>query len=371
MTAYRVEKNNTLSELHCASGDAVGGTNVDKLFFELLNDIFGDDVVERFQNKSPSDWQELLRSFEVKKRCIGRKGQIEQQEKWDTFSNLGGLFHEHTMSNSQTSLSKRLQEMKKKIKCSNPKLRIDITTLTKTVFTGPIKDIVNHLTGLFTEEDVKDIEIILIVGGFSECPLLQNEIKISFPNKRIVNPREGSIAVMKGAVLYGHSAEIIARKRIEQGQELLPNEEVSKCIVRRRSKAYYGVATDAIFIDGKHLSACQYTSEEGLLMCSNIFYCLIKKNQELEIGKTVIEETFRSSNSSEAHFEIYCSSKEALYCHEEGCRKIGNVRVKFSDDALDKRLFKVQLHFGFTETIAIAIDLKTQEAWKVPLDCMQ
>lgn len=271
MTAYRVENNKTLSELNCASGDAVGGTNVDKLFFELLNDIFGDDVVERFQNKSPSDWQELLRSFEVKKRCIGRKGQIEQQEKWITFSNLGGLFHEHTMSNSQTSLSKRLQEMKmkKKIKCANPKLRIDKTTLTEKVFTGPIKDIVNHLIDLFKEEDVKDIEIILIVGGFSECPLLQNEIKISFPNKRIVNPREGSIAVMKGAVLFGHSAEIIARKRIEQGQELLPNEEVSKCIVRRRSKAYYGVATDVPFIDGEHLAAYKYTNEEGISMCSD------------------------------------------------------------------------------------------------------
>lgn len=81
VTAYRVKNNQTLRELHCASGDAVGGTNVDKLFFELLNDIFGDDVVERFQNKSPSDWQELLRSFEVKKRCIGHRGQIEQQKK--------------------------------------------------------------------------------------------------------------------------------------------------------------------------------------------------------------------------------------------------------------------------------------------------
>lgn len=220
----------------------------------------------------------MLISLEVKKRCIGRRGQIEQQEKWITFSNLGGLFHEYTMSNSQTTLSERLQEMKmkNKIKCGNPKLRIDKTTLTEKVFTGPIKDIVNHLTCLFTEEDVKDIKIILIVGGFSECPLLQNEIKISFPNKRIVNPRDGSIAVMKGAVLFGHSAKIIARKRIEQGQEPLTNEEVSKCIVRRRSKAYCGVATDVPFIDGEHLAACKYTNEEGISMCSDIFDCLIK-----------------------------------------------------------------------------------------------
>lgn len=184
-------------------------------------------------------------------------------------------------------------KMKKYIKCGNPKLRIDKTTLTEKVFTGPIKDIVNHLTGLFTEEDVKDIEIILLVGGFSECPLLQNEIKISFPNKRIVNPRDGSVAVMKGAVLVGHSAEIIARKRVEQGHELLTDEDVSKCVVRRRSRAYYGVATDVPFIDGdEHLAACKYTNGEGISMCSDIFHCLIKKeprdgNRENSHGKDI------------------------------------------------------------------------------------
>lgn len=46
------------------------------------------------------------------------------------------------------------------------------------------------------------------------------------------------------------------------------------------------------------------------------------------------------------------------------------ILAKFSDDARDRRLFKVQLNFGFTETIVIAIDLKTQLAWKVKLNCI-
>lgn len=45
---YRVENNKILSELNCVFGDVVGGINVDKLFFEFFNDIFEDDVVERF-----------------------------------------------------------------------------------------------------------------------------------------------------------------------------------------------------------------------------------------------------------------------------------------------------------------------------------
>lgn len=63
-------------------------------------------------------------------------------------------------------------KMKKKIKCVNLKLCIDKIILIEKVFIGLIKDIVNYLIGLFIEEDVKDIEIILIVGGFLECLLL-------------------------------------------------------------------------------------------------------------------------------------------------------------------------------------------------------
>lgn len=63
-------------------------------------------------------------------------------------------------------------KMKNKIKCGNLKLCIDKIILIEKVFIGLIKDIVNYLICLFIEEDVKDIKIILIVGGFLECLLL-------------------------------------------------------------------------------------------------------------------------------------------------------------------------------------------------------
>ncbi|XP_052690632.1 heat shock 70 kDa protein 12A-like [Crassostrea angulata] len=372
VTAYKVENNQALRELHCASGDAVGGTNVDMLFINLLNDIFRKDVVERFQNKSPSDWHELLRSIEVKKRGIGLKNPNEKEKELITFSSLGRLIDAFTHLNghSKNAISKRIQEMdlKKKIKCNGPKMRIDETYLIETVFAGPIKDIVKHLKNLFAEKDVKGIDIILLVGGFSECPLLQDAIKREFPDKTIVNPRDGSIAVMKGAVLFGHSAEIVAQKRIEQGHQLHEVQEVSECVVRR-SRAYYGVATDVPFVDGEHLPVCRYTNEEGLSMCSDIFDCLIKKNQEMEIGQSVFEKTFKAS-STLANVEIYRSDREVQYCHEDGCRNIGNINALYSDDIGDRRLFKIQLHFGFTEKIAIAMDMKTQKTWKAKLDCI-
>lgn len=341
---------------------------MDDLFFELLNDIFGENIVNEFKNNSPSDWLEMWRGFEVNKRSIGHNNPDELI----TFSHFGVLFEKFKTANKsrENSVKIRLQEMElnKKIKCKGPKLRIKESYFTETVFAGPIKDILKHLKNLFTEKEVEDIDIILLVGGFSEFPMLQKEIQKEFPNKAIVNPRDGSIDVMKGAVLFGHSAEIIARKRIEQGHRLDNFSEFPNCVARR-SRAYYGVAADVPFIDGEHPLVCKYTNEEGITMCSGIFDCLIKRNQELEIGKTSIEKTFRSFNSSLISVEIYRSDREVQYCHEEGCEKIGHILVRVSDDSREKRLFKFKLHFGFTEKIATAIDLKTQESWKAKLDC--
>lgn len=72
MTAYIVEDKQILRELHCASGDAVGGTNVDNLFLKLLNDIFGKDVLTKYKRKLPSDWLQLLQSFEIKNTALGK-----------------------------------------------------------------------------------------------------------------------------------------------------------------------------------------------------------------------------------------------------------------------------------------------------------
>lgn len=50
---------------------------MDDLFFELLNDIFGENIVNEFKNNSPSDWLEMWRGFEVNKRSIGHNNPDE------------------------------------------------------------------------------------------------------------------------------------------------------------------------------------------------------------------------------------------------------------------------------------------------------
>ncbi|XP_056006367.1 heat shock 70 kDa protein 12A-like [Ostrea edulis] len=373
VTAYEVKDSNSLREIHCASGNDVGGTNVDRLFFDLIQDIFGKKAVKCFKDKSPSDYLELLRSFETKKRGIEQGNPDEEKAESITFSNLSDLFKECSKANKNNdkAVTSRIQEMdlKKKIKAfSRAKLRFDTKYLIEAVFDNPISAIVGHLQDLNQTEKVAEIDIILLVGGFSECPLLRKAIKAQFPNKKVINPREGSSAVMKGAVLFGHSPENMIRKSIQLGQAFPSNETQG---IIRKSKAYYGVATDVPFIEDEHPPMHKFISESGEVVCTDVFDCLIEKNQELKLG-TVIEKRFCSSNSFEANVEIYRSGNNVRYCSDEGCKRIGQISAEFPENIhySEKRLFKIQLHFGFTEKIAIAVDLTTQRSWKVKLDCL-
>ncbi|XP_062588732.1 heat shock 70 kDa protein 12A-like [Saccostrea cucullata] len=249
---------------------------------------------------------------------------------------------------------------------SSAKLRISENFLIEKVFHGPIEDVTGHLKDLYIREEITDhINIILLVGDFSECPLLEKAIRSQFPNRKVINPQEGSVAVMKGAVLFGHSPENLMRK---SGLEIC----TESTRITRKSSAYYGVATDVPFIEGEHLPLYRSVNQAGNIVCTDVFKCLISKNQELVIGETCIEMEFNSPNFQEANIEIYRANREVQYCTEKDCTMIGRILAGFSDCChhFERRPLKIQLQFGLTEKKAIAIDLTTNKSWEVKLDCL-
>ncbi|XP_062588783.1 heat shock 70 kDa protein 12A-like [Saccostrea cucullata] len=370
VTAYEVKSNGNLQELHCASGDAVGGTNVDELFVKLMKDIFGEDVINKLKKKAPYDWLELLRSFETKKRGMGKRNLQEENTVQITFSNMGVLFSIFEKANKK-SVSSHLIEIGLKGKVSTrskfAKLSFSENYLMESVFDSPIKKVVQHLNDLFKNKDVAEIDTVLLVGGFSECPLVLNAVKNQFPDRKVINPTDGSIAVMKGAVLFGHSPEGRMRRFLKEGRHL---PDIQGII--RKSTAYYGIATDVLFIEGEHPESHKFYKEGGEIVCTDLFHCLIKKNQELEMGRPTIEKIFLSSTSCLANVEIYRSNDDVKYCTDESCTKIGEYPVEFSKDFIPKglRKFKIQLYLGLTEQIIVAKDLTTDRIWKVNCDSL-
>ncbi|KAH3833633.1 hypothetical protein DPMN_106946 [Dreissena polymorpha] len=76
------------------------------------------------------------------------------------------------------------------------KLRLD-TDIMSSFFTTSLLNIVEHVSGLLKTPECEGVEVILMVGGYSESLLLRDAIKQKFSHMKIVVPTEAGLAVLK------------------------------------------------------------------------------------------------------------------------------------------------------------------------------
>ncbi|CAG2218745.1 unnamed protein product [Mytilus edulis] len=141
------------------------------------------------------------------------------------------------------------------------KMRIDADVF-KNLFDKTVKNILTLLKELFKRK-VESVALLLLVGGFSECTLLQAEIKKTFISESDV-PEESSLTVLKGAVLFGHNSEVI---------------------FSRKTRVTGGVGCTPILIrkcDQQH-----YIERNDQQYCNGAFDIIMRKDTNVRKGTTV------------------------------------------------------------------------------------
>lgn len=98
-----------------------------------------------------------------------------------------------------------------KVIITSDKLRIDVTVV-MSWFESPINKTIAHMKKLLSEDKMKAVKQILIVGGFGECKLVQEKIRRQFQNKTVIVPNEAGLAVLKGAVRFGHLPQLVSSR---------------------------------------------------------------------------------------------------------------------------------------------------------------
>ena len=204
ITVHEVKEDKTVKELEKASGGDWGGTCVDNSFKEFLTSLVSVEVMEEFRWKHTGEYIELFRDFEMKKRTTNTTDQTRVTMR------MPGTLPELYEKMKSKPFKQAIQESRysKSVKWEGDKLRIT-PTLFEQFFAAACTGIVDHLHDLLDKPAVKDTDTILMVGEFSESPILQACIKRDFQNYRIVIPNEQGLAVLKGAVLFGHDPCII------------------------------------------------------------------------------------------------------------------------------------------------------------------
>lgn len=300
----------------------------------------GDKVYKEFQDKSTADVIDLYREFETKKRNIKKDKAGKETLKIPV--SLGEAY--------KVMNGKEIKEMiashptyKGKVTWVGDKLRIE-ADLMRDLFKESVDSTVRHMKDLFSEPASRGTDTILLVGGFSESPMLQDAIESNFSKKRLIIPEEAGLAVLKGAVLFGHNP---------------------LTIVSRIAKCSYGIRVYRDFQNGVHPQSKKVTFGNKV-KCKDVFATHVKKGQELKVGEPQSSQRYTPLEADQATlvFDIYTSTEEdAKYVTDVTSMYVGQLEVEVPDMSYGKeRGVHVNMVFGGTE---ITVEAKDEKSGKV------
>jgi molecular chaperone DnaK (HSP70) len=289
-------------------------------------------------NNTQSDYLDIFYSFERAKRrdfSIVGHGKVQL-----TFPSIINRLCLKIKQKDVNEIISENAKLKNNVRLIKDKLEIDIM-LFKALFAAAIKDILNHLSILTRQSQVRDLTTILMVGGYSECYLLQEAIRNKFNSLKVIVPHDSVLSVLKGAVLYGHSP---------------------RTFQSRISTFTYGIETTEPFTKGHPVD--KKICINGTFHCDNIFCIHVKDGENVTLGKSV-SKTYKTIDPEQTHMDLIVFAsikKNPQYTDEDGCFRLGTLTVDVSNIAVDKhgiKTVKLELIYGGTEIEAVATDTTT------------
>lgn len=202
ITVYQKQSDGTLRELHRPTGGLWGGTKVNEAFERLIKEIFGSKSFEKFKEDCKYDYIHFCREFETKKRST-----ILEYGQGMCIAIPCSLLEKFKEERGSKDIKEVIQKT-----CYADKINLKgfILTMEADLFKGffrePVNMLVEHLKELMTKDNLSEISTLLMVGNFSESPIMQDVIKNAFPDKNVIVPEDAGLAVLKGAVLFGHQS---------------------------------------------------------------------------------------------------------------------------------------------------------------------
>lgn len=337
VTAHEIDEDENIKEIYHATGGDFGGTKVDNQFQNLLEKVFGKDLMTEFRRTHPSDMLDLMNDFEVKKRADRvMEGELTRIRLPANFINL--LRHENGEDDNKIIRRHyRIEELK----ISKDYLCLG-SEIVKSLFEPAVTSIINHLKSLLQKKQLKGIKLLFLVGGFSESPLLQARIRKEFKNGyNILIPNDAQTAVVKGAVMFGKRPHIV----------------VERCLSES-----YGTRCYSDFVHGFHRKE-KLEVVDGKPKCKDVFSVLARKDEMVKIGQCKSSSTFHpiKPNQTQVRFQFYTSTNpDVRYTTDAGVRQLpGFILLKSPDTKKGtEREIKLKLFFN-TEIKVVGVDVET------------
>ena len=261
-----VHPNLSVLETAPGVGDFCGSSFIDRGF----EDLFSRRMGRHYNSLSFVNRQQVVRNFELTK--IAFRNDVSQEHFYVNVPTIGDL-EDAGVFGGNFEITRG--EMKALFDPMIDQVLTLISNQAMTISTGP-----------------QAVNAILLVGGFGESEYLYQRIQTwAYQyNIQVIQPREASTAIVRGAVIRG----------------LEPKTGPQKTEVVRKARRSYGVLINQPFIEGKHLQEDAWREPEtGLLLAKNQVSWFIRRNQAM-----TDESTFR--HTFVRNFRTLCPWKDCL-----------------------------------------------------------
>ncbi|XP_060603565.1 heat shock 70 kDa protein 12B-like [Ruditapes philippinarum] len=222
------------------------------------------------------------------------------------------------------------------------------------LFDKSVTKTVGHLKSVLSDGSLQDVRVLLMVGGYSESPVLRHAILEALPEIEIVIPVEASSVVLRGALIYGHNP---------------------LSITERILKYTYGTSHTPIFIEGVHPEHKRFEANDNSIRCRDVFDKLITTGRTVKTGETQVANTYCtiSSDMKGMLFNIYASEREDPVCtDDDGCFEIGRLEIELDEvKNTSKRDVSLYMLFGGTEIIVEVEDKCTGKKKAISVDFLR
>ncbi|KAK3100215.1 hypothetical protein FSP39_016447 [Pinctada imbricata] len=345
ITIHEVLGSKYIKEIYKANGGSWGGTTVDNAFWEILQEVLGGDVIDEFKSDHKYHEMEIINTFEIKKRYV------DENTVKDIILSVPSALEDTVKKKHKKPIAKVLEANEKyngKLKGGKGRLRIS-PDLFRSFFDYACTSIVGHLRDLLNSPQLESVDTILMVGGFSESPILQHAIKTSFSSIRVLVPHNASIAVLNGAVLCGHEPETVHS---------------------RVCRFTYGVEIALPFEDGVDKRSYRFKDTRNRTMCHKRFKVIVNEGDEVAIDSASTFQLIEVEGRDHFHFTLpVFVSENGCPRYTTECTKIGEVKIDSNDACTDDiRTFKVEMVFGYIESRVKVTDIKAKKSVSAKFD---
>ena len=320
----------SIVELAPPQGSSSGSFEVNKQFENLLCKLFNlsPESVQEVKKKFSKQWDKMIYDeFETSKQNTNPKnphihGVIEINEKLKKY-------FEKKLENEMKVIVANYKDHQIDWNDEDDTLILPYTTM-YSLFQPAISRITFLIKEVLQKPECAEVDEIVLVGGFAINELLYQQIKSSFPSKKLEFRVDACVAVLKGAIEYGVN---------------------TKQIKSRKMPFSIGIETCVPFVDRVH-DKQKKVIIKGKEYCQNVFYKCIGINESIEQSK-VFEQVFHPQEDTDhCSFVIYKTSLETdstIYVTDkECCYTVAHVVIS-NLNYLPQKVVKISLNCSGTE----------------------